>query len=59
MCGRVVAASSREVLAGRRLGAGEVVGDELPPRWNVAPGSQVCAVAGTGSGRPAGAPPAP
>jgi putative SOS response-associated peptidase YedK len=50
MCGRVVAASPREVLAAR-LGADDVVGEELPPRWNVAPGSQVYAVAGTRSGR--------
>ncbi len=50
MCGRVVAASPRDVLAAR-LGAGEVVGDELPARWNVAPGSQVYAVAGTRQGR--------
>ena len=50
MCGRVVAASPREVLAAR-LGAGEVVGNELLPRWNVAPGSQVYAVAGTRTGR--------
>ena len=49
MCGRVVAASPREVLAAR-LGTEEVVGDELPPRWNVAPGSQVYAVAGTRGG---------
>jgi putative SOS response-associated peptidase YedK len=50
MCGRVVAASPRDVLAAR-LDAGEVVGDELPARWNVAPGSQVYAVAGTRQGR--------
>jgi putative SOS response-associated peptidase YedK len=50
MCGRVVAASPREVLAAR-LGADDVVGDELPRRWNVPPGSQVYAVAGTRRGR--------
>ena len=50
MCGRVVAASPREVLAAR-LGADEVVGDELPARWNVAPGTRVYAVAGTRRGR--------
>ena len=53
MCGRVVAASPREVLAAR-LGAYEVVGEHLPARWNVAPGSQVYAVAGTRSGRQMG-----
>lgn len=50
MCGRVVAASPREVLAAR-MGVDEVVGDDLPARWNVAPGSQVYAVAGTRHGR--------
>jgi putative SOS response-associated peptidase YedK len=50
MCGRVVAASPREVLAAR-MGAEEVVGEELPARWNVAPGSRVYAVAGTRQGR--------
>ncbi|HEX2192591.1 MAG TPA: SOS response-associated peptidase [Acidimicrobiales bacterium] len=50
MCGRVVAASPREVLAAR-LGVAEIVGEELPARWNVAPGSQVYAVAGTRRGR--------
>ena len=50
MCGRVVAASPREVLASK-LGAEEVVGDELPARWNVAPGTRLYAVAGTRGGR--------
>ncbi len=50
MCGRVVAASPRDVLAAR-MAVDEVVGDELPARWNMAPGSQVYAVAGTRQGR--------
>ena len=50
MCGRVVAASPRDVLAAG-LGVDDVVGEELPARWNVAPGSRVYVVAGTGGGR--------
>jgi putative SOS response-associated peptidase YedK len=50
MCGRVVAASPRDVLAAR-FALDEVVGDALPARWNVAPGSRVYAIAGTARGR--------
>ncbi len=50
MCGRVVAASPREVLAAR-LAVDEVVGDELPARWNVAPSTPLYAVAGARRGR--------
>ncbi len=49
MCGRVVAASPRDVLAAR-MAVDEVVGDELPARWNITPSSQVYAVAGTRAG---------
>lgn len=49
MCGRVVSAQPREVLA-ELLGA-KAVGEELPPRWNVAPAAPLYAVAGTRTGR--------
>lgn len=54
MCGRVVSARPRDVLA-VDIGADEVVAPALPPRWNVAPGSLIYAVAGTGAGRRLGA----
>src|SRR5947209_2931358 len=49
MCGRVVLARPREVLAAM-LGA-DAVGEELPPRWNVAPTAALYALAATRSGR--------
>jgi putative SOS response-associated peptidase YedK len=51
MCGRVVAAMPRDVLAAE-LGVDEVVGPDLGRRWNVAPTNQLYAVAGRR--RPAG-----
>ena len=50
MCGRVVSARPLALLAGE-LGVDEVVAAELPPRWNVAPTSDLYAVAATASGR--------
>ena len=50
MCGRIVVTRPVEVLAAY-FGAGEVVAPERPPRWNVAPGADIPAVAGTRSGR--------
>ncbi|MDQ6727510.1 MAG: SOS response-associated peptidase [Actinomycetota bacterium] len=50
MCGRIVVASPLDVLAGY-FGVAEVVAPERPPSWNVAPGAEVLAVAGTPSGR--------
>ena len=54
MCGRVVSARPLDVLAAE-LGVDEVVASELPPRWNVAPGTDLYAVASTSSGRRLGA----
>lgn len=45
MCGRVVAARTRDLLASE-LGVDEVVGPDLGLRWNVAPTDQLYAVAG-------------
>ncbi len=50
MCGRIVVASPLDVLAGY-FGVDEVVAPDRPPSWNVAPGTEVLAVAGTASGR--------
>ncbi len=50
MCGRIVVARPVDVLAAF-FGAAEVVADERPPSWNVAPGAGVLAIAGTHSGR--------
>ncbi|MEP6856543.1 MAG: SOS response-associated peptidase [Pedococcus sp.] len=50
MCGRVVVASPLDVLAGY-FGVVEVVAPDRPPSWNVAPGAELLAVAGTPSGR--------
>ncbi len=47
MCGRVVAARTRDLLASE-LGVDEVVGPDLGLRWNVAPTDQLYAVAGRG-----------
>jgi putative SOS response-associated peptidase YedK len=49
MCGRVVSARPRAVLA--ELLEAEIVGEELAPRWNVAPAAPLYAVAGTRTGR--------
>ncbi|HEX3394126.1 MAG TPA: SOS response-associated peptidase [Acidimicrobiales bacterium] len=45
MCGRVVVAMPRDVLAAE-LGVDEVVGPDLGRRWNVAPTNQLYAMAG-------------
>ncbi|MGI8776764.1 MAG: SOS response-associated peptidase [Acidimicrobiales bacterium] len=45
MCGRVVAARTRDLLA-TEMGVDEVVAPDLGLRWNVAPASRVYAVAG-------------
>ena len=50
MCGRIVVARPVDVLAGF-FGVAEVVASERPPSWNVAPGAEIVAVAGTPSGR--------
>lgn len=50
MCGRVVAARSRDLLAAE-LGADEVVGADLGFRWNVAPSGRLYALAGRGDGK--------
>ncbi len=50
MCGRVVVATPRDVLAAR-LGVDDVVAPDLGPRWNVCPTNQLYAVAGTATGR--------
>jgi putative SOS response-associated peptidase YedK len=49
VCGRIVVARPVDVLAAF-FGAGEVVADEREPSWNVAPGADVLAVAGTRTG---------
>lgn len=46
MCGRVVAASTRDLLAAA-LGVDDVVGADLGRRWNVAPTDLLYAVAGS------------
>ncbi len=53
MCGRVVAARTRDLLAGE-LGADEVVGPDLGLRWNVAPTDLLYALAGSVPERSAG-----
>jgi putative SOS response-associated peptidase YedK len=50
VCGRIVVARPVDVLAAF-FGVDEVVAAEQSPRWNVAPGADVVAVAGTRSGR--------
>lgn len=50
VCGRIVVASPLDVLAGY-FGVAEVVAPDRPPSWNVAPGTELLAVAGTPSGR--------
>ena len=50
MCGRVVAASSREYF-GDAFDVSETVGEELPPRYNVAPTDAVYAIVDTPSSR--------
>ena len=49
MCGRVVSSSSVSQLVDW-LRVDEVVAPELPARWNVAPGTELYVVAGTGAG---------
>ena len=49
MCGRMVSTTTRAQLV-EWFGAGDVVGDELQPSWNVAPGRDVYVVAPSGSG---------
>jgi len=50
MCGRIVVTRPVDVLAAY-FGAVEVVAGERPPSWNVAPGAEILAVAGTRAGR--------
>ncbi len=50
MCGRVVSALPRDYLAAH-FGVEQVVGAELPPSYNVAPGAVLYAVADTRAGR--------
>ena len=50
MCGRIVVARPVDVLAGY-FGVSEVVAAERAPSWNVAPGADILAVAGTSAGR--------
>lgn len=50
MCGRVVSALPRGYLA-VHFGVEQVVGPELPPSYNVAPGAALYALADTSSGR--------
>lgn len=50
MCGRIVVARPVEVLAAF-VDAAEVVAGEREPSWNVAPGAEILAVAGTSAGR--------
>ncbi|MDQ4068838.1 MAG: SOS response-associated peptidase [Actinomycetota bacterium] len=50
MCGRIVVARPVDVLAGY-FGVSEVVAADRSPSWNVAPGAEILAVAGTSSGR--------
>lgn len=50
MCGRIVVTRPVDVLAAF-FGAGEVVVPERAPRWNVAPGAEIPAVAQTRTGR--------
>jgi putative SOS response-associated peptidase YedK len=50
VCGRIVVTRPVDVLAAF-FGAVEVVAAERAPSWNVAPGAEILAVAGTRSGR--------
>ena len=50
VCGRIVVASPVDVLAGF-FGVSDVVADPRPASWNVAPGAEVLAVAGSRGGR--------
>ena len=50
MCGRIVVTRPVDVLAAF-FGAAEVVVGDRVPSWNVAPGAEIVAVAGTRSGR--------
>lgn len=50
VCGRIVVARPADVLAAF-FGATEVVAQDRPPSWNVAPGADILAVAETRSGR--------
>ncbi len=50
VCGRIVVTTPLDVLAGF-FGVAEVVAPDRPPSWNVAPATEVLAVAGTASGR--------
>ena len=50
MCGRIVVTRPVDVLAAF-FGAVEVVAGERAPSWNVAPGAEILAVAGTRTGR--------
>jgi putative SOS response-associated peptidase YedK len=50
MCGRIVVTRPVDVLAAF-FGAVEIVAGARPPSWNVAPGAEILAVAGTRSGR--------
>ncbi len=50
MCGRIVLTRPVDVLAAF-FGAADVVAAEREPSWNVAPGADILAVAGTCSGR--------
>ncbi len=56
MCGRVVAARTRDLLAAE-LGVDDVVGPDLGLRWNVAPTDLLYAVAGSVPERSAGSVP--
>lgn len=49
VCGRIVVARTVDVLAGY-FGVADVVAPDRVPSWNVAPGSEVLAVAGTAAG---------
>ncbi len=49
VCGRIVVTRPVDVLAAF-FGAAEVVAEERAPSWNVAPGAEVLAVAGTRAG---------
>ena len=50
MCGRIVVTRPLDVLAAY-FAASEVVAAERPPSWNVAPGAEIPAIAGTRDGR--------
>lgn len=54
VCGRIVVTRPVDVLAAF-FGAAEVVAEGRAPSWNIAPGAEVLAVAGTRAGRRLGA----